>query len=88
MNILSRIANNWTVIRAIYTILGAVVIYQGTSEGQTFAIAFGIYFASMGLFNFGCAAGACYNPIDETKLSKATANIQDIQFEEINDNKL
>lgn len=83
MNILSRITTNWTITRAIYTILGMLVIYQGIAEKQTFAIAFGLYFAAMGLFNFGCASGVCNNSLNETKRSKVNADMQDIQFEEI-----
>ena len=44
---------------------------------------FGLYFASMGIFNYGCAAGFCGNP-------KANNNVQitdkvnnEITFEEI-----
>lgn len=56
-----RILKNWTLSRALFLILGSVVIIQSILNQQWPGILFGSYFASMGLFSFGCASGNCYN---------------------------
>ena len=55
-----RILTNWTFARALYLIMGIAVIIQSVMSQQWFGVAFGGYFASMGLFAFGCAAGNCF----------------------------
>jgi len=54
-----RILTNWTFTRAFYLIMGILVIIQSFMVQQWFGIAFGGYFAAMGLFAFGCASGNC-----------------------------
>ena len=54
-----RILTNWTLTRAFYLIVGLFVIIQSFMSQQWFGIAFGGYFAAMGLFAFGCASGNC-----------------------------
>jgi hypothetical protein len=54
-----RILTNWTITRAFYLIAGLFVIIQSAMGQQWFGIAFGGYFAAMGLFAFGCASGNC-----------------------------
>lgn len=54
-----RILKNWTFTRAFYLIMGLFVIVQSFMGQQWFGIAFGGYFAAMGLFAFGCASGNC-----------------------------
>jgi len=54
-----RILTNWTLTRAFYLIMGVFVIIQSFMGQQWFGIAFGGYFAAMGLFAFGCASGNC-----------------------------
>jgi hypothetical protein len=54
-----RILTNWTFTRAFYLIIGLFVIIQSFKGQQWFGIAFGGYFAAMGLFAFGCASGSC-----------------------------
>ena len=54
-----RILTNWTFTRAFYLIAGLFVIIQSVMGQQWFGIAFGGYFAAMGLFAFGCASGNC-----------------------------
>lgn len=47
-------------------------------------IAFGGYFAAMGLFALGCAAGNCYGGSCETKTKKSSSlSDQKVEFEEI-----
>ena len=52
-----RILSNWTLRRVLYLVLGIVVMVQSVMSEQWFGLAFGAYFASMGLFAFGCAGG-------------------------------
>jgi hypothetical protein len=54
-----RILTNWTITRAFYLIMGLFLIIQSFMSQQWFGIAFGGYFAAMGLFAFGCASGNC-----------------------------
>ncbi len=77
-----RILTNWTFTRALYLIMGITVIIQSVMSQQWFGIAFGGYFASMGLFAFGCAAGNCFGGNCATgPQQKTTATIQDVDFE-------
>jgi hypothetical protein len=46
---------------------------------QWFGVVFGGYFASMGLFAFGCAAGNCATE----PLQKSNTTIEDVKFEEV-----
>jgi len=54
-----RLFKNWTFLRLFYLLVGGFVVVQSVISAEWFAVAFGLYFASMGLFNFGCAAGNC-----------------------------
>jgi hypothetical protein len=56
-----RILKNWTLTRALFLVLGTIIIIQSILSQQWFGVLFGSYFASMGLFSFGCAAGNCYS---------------------------
>ena len=77
-----RILTNWTFTRALYIIMGITVIIQSVISHQWFGVAFGVYFASMGFFAFGCAAGNCYGGSCATE-EKTTTSIQDVDFEEV-----
>lgn len=79
---LERITSNWTFSRAIYLVLGLWVISEAVASHQYFGILFGGYFASMGLFAFGCAAGNCGVPPMQ-KNNNTNLDTQDITFEEI-----
>ena len=80
----NRILTNWTFMRALYLLMGIAVIIQSVKSQQWFGILIGAYFASMGLFAFGCAAGNCYGGNcsiqPEQKLNTV---IQDVEFEEV-----
>jgi hypothetical protein len=54
-----RILTGWTFTRVLFVVIGIVTITQSVLSHQWFGVAFGSYFASMGLFAFGCAAGNC-----------------------------
>lgn len=64
--------------------MGITFIIQSVLSQQWFGVAFGGYFASMGLFAFGCAAGNCYggNCVTEPE-QKSNTIIQDVEFEEV-----
>lgn len=79
-----RILTNWTFTRGLYLVLGITVIIQSLMSQQWFGVFFGGYFASMGLFAFGCAAGNCFNgSCDIEPKHKSKTAIQDVQFEEV-----
>lgn len=79
-----RILNNWTFARAFYLILGLTIMIHGITNLEWFGVAFGAYFASMGLFAFGCAAGNCFGGNCATEPpAPIDANMKDITFEEV-----
>jgi hypothetical protein len=57
-----RLLTGWTIQRGLYVIIGGILITQSIMEAQWVGMAIGGYFASMGIFAFGCAAGNCYLP--------------------------
>jgi len=78
-NLKQRILSGWTFNRVLYVGLGTLVIINSIINLQWFGILFGVYFASMGIFAFGCAAGNCnFKPSQNN-----TSDIQDIEFEEV-----
>ena len=74
-----RILTGWTFSRGLYLAIGIIVVAQSITDHQWIGVVFGAYFASMGLFAFGCAAGNCNfaTPKQNEK------QIKDINFEEI-----
>jgi len=77
-----RLLTNWTVVRVIYTLLGIIVTTQSIMTHQWFASIFGLYFKSMGVFGFGCAAGQCHNITFHQK-PQTKESIEDVSFEEV-----
>jgi hypothetical protein len=63
--------------------MGIAVIIQSVMSQQWFGVAFGGYFASMGLFAFGCAAGNCFGGNCAVEPKQETTTIQDVDFEEV-----
>ena len=61
INMKERILTGWTFTRVLYILLGGFLIIQSAMIKQWPGIIFGGYFASMGLFAFGCAAGNCFS---------------------------
>lgn len=57
-----RLLTGWTIQRGLYVIIGGILITQSIMEAQWIGMAIGGYFASMGIFAFGCAAGNCGIP--------------------------
>lgn len=75
---IERILRNWTLTRALYLGLGIVTIIQSVKSHQWVGLAFGGYFASMGLFAFGCAGGNCVGESCES-----TPQAQDSEFNQM-----
>lgn len=61
-----RLLTQWTLSRALFLIMGIMVIAQSVMSHQWLGILIGGYFASMGLFAFGCASGGCFAGSCET----------------------
>lgn len=69
-----RILTGWNFPRVFYVLIGSVVLIQSWMQNQWVGILFGAYFAAMGLFAFGCAAGNCsYAP--PAKKDKGSAEV-------------
>lgn len=79
-----RILTGWTFTRGLYLLMGILVIIQSAMQQQWFGVLFGGYFASMGLFAFGCASGNCFGGNCATEpQQKTNTTIQDVAFEEV-----
>ncbi len=79
-----RILTGWTFTRALYLGLGLMVIINSVMIQQWFGVLFGAYFASMGLFAFGCAGGSCFRANYTTEpIQQSKEQIQDVEFEEV-----
>ncbi|MBS1625505.1 MAG: hypothetical protein JSS76_10185 [Bacteroidetes bacterium] len=79
---LNRITTGWTFVRALYLVMGIIFLVQAIGERQWMMMAFGAYFGSMGLFNYGCAAGACYTGMPSTQEQYADKTV-DADYEEV-----
>ena len=77
----TRILTNWTFIRVLYLLMGGYIIFQSAIHQQWLGVALGGYFASMGLFAFGCASGNCFTAIPSKQ--KVDAAIEDVKYEEV-----
>ncbi len=73
-----RILTGWTLGRALYALAGIFIIVQSVMQQEWIGILPGGYFAAMGIFSFGCAAGSCYSGP-----KRDSASIEKIKFEEI-----
>lgn len=54
-----RLLTGWNLPRIVYLVLGLLIIFQSVQEEQRLGLLLGGYICCMGLFAFGCAAGAC-----------------------------
>jgi hypothetical protein len=80
----NRILKNWTFARGLYLAMGIVIIIQSVINQEWFGIIFGGYFASMGLFAFGCASGNCFGGKCEVNTKdKNNPLSKEITFEEV-----
>ena len=78
-----RILTGWTFQRAVYVLMGSFLIYQSALTQEWVGVVFGGYFAAMGVFAFGCAAGNCYGgncAVDPGK--NAAMTLQEVEVPE------
>lgn len=85
---IERLTKGWTFGRVLYVALGAFVVAQSIMQQQWLGVLLGGYFASMGLFSFGCAAGGCFGGAQQVRGGNAASPqnsqaMQDVDFEEI-----
>lgn len=74
-----RITQGWSFRRALYLLIGLAIVIQSAYTHEWVGIAVGTYFASMGLFGFGCAGGNCgFVPRKSAPETK-----EEISFEEV-----
>jgi len=68
-------------------LIGAYIIVQSIKDDHWIGIAIGGYFAAMGLFAFGCAAGYC-GPVKENIQTTKTEDmdLSGVDYEEIKSN--
>ncbi len=69
-----RILTGWTFTRAFYLLAGSAMLVFSFLDKQWFGVAIGTYFAAMGLFAFGCAAGNCFGGNCTVDPEKETSN--------------
>ncbi len=54
---------NWDIRRTLYLIGGIAFTIIAIKDQTWWMIIFGVYFASMAIFRFGCASGNCEVPL-------------------------
>ena len=74
-----RLLTGWNFTRIAYTAVGLYIVFQAFADKQWSFLPLGLYFASMGVFAFGCAGGNCYVP----KSGTTTAGEVAVSFEEV-----
>ena len=84
MQLKDRIFTGWTWIRAVYVFMGSAIIFQAFADKEWLLVIFGAYFASMGIFGYGCAGGNCYGGACEPPArSNFSGKIENTTIEEI-----
>jgi len=79
-----RILTGWTFARILYLVIGTLLIIQSAMNKEWIGVFIGSYFASMGLFAFGCARGNCYGGNCEVETEQ---KIKTDPIVELNDTK-
>lgn len=59
MMLKDRLLKGWTARRVLYLVIGGGLVVVSIRDHQWFGVVIGTYFAAMGFFAFGCAAGHC-----------------------------
>ena len=78
-----RILNNWTINRFFYLIIGLFIAISSGMNNEWLGLIFGLYFASMGLFSFGCAAGNCCSAQQNSKRTFTSNETDSVEYEEL-----
>ncbi len=55
-----RIFSNWNLKRIAFTSIGVLIMIQAIIDHHWIDIVIGAYFASMGIFSFGCGWNQCF----------------------------
>lgn len=82
----NRILKDWTFKRVVYLTVGITTIVMAFQYREWLFGLVGVYFATMGIFAFGCASGNCYTGYYDDRGSNArrrTAETTDAQYEEV-----
>jgi hypothetical protein len=69
---MKNILTDWNFRRVFYLIGGIWMIAQSIMDHMWVLVPFGIYFAAMGIFKFGCAAGNCGVPYSKIEKQEHT----------------
>jgi hypothetical protein len=81
---IQRILTGWTFTRALYVLIGTLVIAQSIVSQQWVGVVFGGYFASMGIFAFGCAGGNCAGVNSDVKqVENNSVALEEVEFTEV-----
>lgn len=62
-----RLIEGWSLVRVLYTLLGAYIVADAMMSTNWFVLLPGVYFLAMGLLGFGCAGGNCAVPTQNKK---------------------
>ena len=79
-----RLLTGWTITRVFYLLIGLFIIINALIIREYYGILFGAYALAMGLFRFGCAAGACGFGRRGYTRSGQKAMDAEVIFEEVN----
>ena len=79
-----KILTGWTFTRVAYAGLGITIAVNAIVNREWVGALLGGYFASMGIFAFGCAAGNCSGGSCNTEVTHQNKTTeQDVEYEEI-----
>lgn len=67
MKMLENVFQNWTWVRALYLLLGIIVVIDSFFDKFWMGAMLGSYFMVMGIFALGCAGGSCNVPLQKNK---------------------
>ncbi|MBS1952451.1 MAG: hypothetical protein OJF59_002075 [Cytophagales bacterium] len=81
-----RVITGWNFQRVIYVLLGGAIIVQSVMQHEWGGVILGGYFASMGVFAFGCAAGNCFGNTCSTPAQEQSLQPEEIKPEETKSN--
>ncbi len=79
----TRLFTGWNFSRFLYLGLGTAFIINSLYTQQWLGVVIGGYFASMGLFAFGCAGGNCFVPNKNNTLDSTAAEELSVEFEKV-----
>lgn len=61
-----RVLTGWNLRRVAYLLVGLAIMANAIMVQEWWGLLLGGYFASMGIFAFGCAGGACSGDVCDT----------------------